>query len=131
VERACRNLCRYLGRGDVLSQVFENYKARVLSMLEADGSMPKELARTKSLHYSLFNLDAMAAICELGVFAGEDLWRYETPDGKSIGRAIDFLLPFIDNPYLWEHPEIEGDQPQDTYALQMAACGSGAPTARR
>jgi len=69
----------------------------VPQQVQPDGSCPRELARTRSMHYSLFNLDAMACLCEMARLQGEDLWRYATPDGRGIGLAISFMLPYVDN----------------------------------
>jgi hypothetical protein len=67
----------------------------------ADGSFPAELARTKPYGYALFNLEAMAAICQI---LGDDLWTWTTPDGRGIGRAIQFLYPFIKDKSKWTRP---------------------------
>ena len=53
--------------------------------MDPDGSFPQELARTKPYGYSLFNLDAMAALCHILSEDGEDLWEYATEDGQGAG----------------------------------------------
>jgi hypothetical protein len=67
----------------------------------ADGSFPAELARTKPYGYSLFNLEAMAAICQI---LGGDLWTWTTPDGRGIARALEYLYPFIKDKSKWKKP---------------------------
>lgn len=110
-----------LGRKDVLEQIFRNYRQRILpQQMQPDGSLPLELERTKSLHYSLYCLDAMAILCEMAHWAGEDLWHYEV-EGRSISKGIDFLLPALNNPYTWSYQEIDGEFPRDRLALQWAA----------
>ena len=47
--------------------------------MAADGSFPRELARTKPYGYSLFNLDAMATICQILSTPEDDLWTFELP----------------------------------------------------
>ena len=121
----------YLGRPEVLELVCNNFKTRILDQLAEDCSMPAELARTKSLNYSVLNLNAMAAICELGRHAEEDLWRYETTDGRGMQKAVRYLAPFLENPFLWEYPAIDGEQPIDCYALQMAAIRLNEPAYSR
>jgi hypothetical protein len=69
-----------------------------------DGSFPRELARTKPYGYSLFNLEAMAAICQILSGEGEDLWRWKTPDGRGIAKAIAFLFPYIRDKSKWPKP---------------------------
>ncbi len=70
----------------------------------ADGSFPRELARTKPYGYSLFNLEAMAAICQILSGEGEDLWRWKTQDGRGIAKAIAFMFPYIRDKAKWPKP---------------------------
>ena len=110
------------GRPEVLELICNNFKTRILDQLADDGSMPEELARTKPLNYSVLNLNAMAAICELGRHAGQDIWHYERPDGRGMQKAVQFIAPFLENPLLWKYPDdIDGLKPADCFALQMAA----------
>jgi len=69
--------------------------------MAADGSFPLELKRTKPYGYSIFNLDAMATICQTLSSANDNLWTYQTPDGRSIKRGIAYLYPFIANKTTW------------------------------
>jgi hypothetical protein len=56
------------------------------TQLAADGSLPLELKRTKPYGYALFDLEALAALCEILSTPGDDLWTYTTPDGRGIAR---------------------------------------------
>jgi hypothetical protein len=69
--------------------------------MAADGSFPLELARTKPYGYSIFNLDAMAGICQIASTAGDDLWQYRTADGRSLKKGIEFLFPYIEDKSAW------------------------------
>ena len=70
----------------------------------SDGSFPRELARTKPYGYSLFNLEAMAAICQILSVDGEDLWRWKAADGRGIAKAIAFMFPYIRDKSKWPKP---------------------------
>ena len=76
----------------------------VPSELAADGSFPLELARTKPYGYSLFNLDAMAAICQILSTASDNLWTFSLPDGRGMGRALAFMAPYIRDKTRWPYP---------------------------
>ena len=32
------------------------------------------------------------------------MWEYESPEGKSIARALDFITPYLLNKELWPYP---------------------------
>jgi len=81
-------------------------RRRIAAQVEPDGRQPRELGRTRSLSYSLMNLEGFLQAAALGDRAGVDLWRYETADGRSLLRALDFLLPYADPAARWPHPQI-------------------------
>jgi len=69
-----------------------------------DGSFPEELRRTKPYGYSLFNLDAMATICQLLSTPQDNLWKFELSDGRGIRKAFEFMVPHIRNKSSWPYP---------------------------
>lgn len=66
-----------------------------------DGSFPLEMKRTKPYGYAIFNLDAMTALCQILSTPKDNLWTYETTDGKSIKKGLDFLYPYIADKSKW------------------------------
>jgi len=46
----------------------------------------------------------MAAICQILSDSRENLWKWETPDGRGIAKAIAFLYPFIEDKSKWVKP---------------------------
>jgi alpha-D-xyloside xylohydrolase len=80
-------------------------KVLLLNQVAADGSFPQELRRTKPYGYSIFNLDAMATICQLLSSDKDNLWTWQTPDGRSIKKAIEYLYPFIADKTKWPHKQ--------------------------
>jgi hypothetical protein len=80
----------------------DRYKNILLpNQMAADGSFPQELRRTKPYGYSIFNLDAMATICQVLSDKENDLWNYQTMDGRSIRKGIEFLYPYIVDKSKW------------------------------
>lgn len=75
------------------------------NQLEKDGSFPLELKRTKPYGYSIFNLDAMATLCQILTNSKDDLWNFKLDDGRSMKKAIEFLYPYIENKSLWTYPK--------------------------
>ena len=66
-----------------------------------DGSFPLELARTKPYGYSIFQLDNMTLLCQVLSTPEDNLWAFETNDGKSIAKAIAYLYPFLADKSKW------------------------------
>jgi hypothetical protein len=83
-----------------MDYVRERYKTVYIPTQEGpDGSFPLELARTKPYGYSLFNLEAMATICQI-----LNLWKWETADGRGGAKAVEYLHPFIADKSKWQKP---------------------------
>lgn len=97
----------YAGREDVSKQVIEVAKLkRINKQIEKDGSMPRELARTRSMDYTMYNLEAFTTLAQIGDKVGVDLWNYSSEDGKSIKLAFSYLYPYLQDKSKWEHQNI-------------------------
>lgn len=93
---------KLIGNQQLIDFCKERYKKIFLpNQMAADGSFPRELKRTKPYGYSIFNLDAMATICQTLSTKEDDLWNYQTADGKSIKKGIEFLYPYIADKTKW------------------------------
>ena len=80
----------------------ERYMKTLLpNQMAIDGSFPRELKRTKPYGYALFNLDAFATICQILSTKEQNLWAYETGDGKSMEKGIRFMFPYVNDKQLW------------------------------
>jgi hypothetical protein len=103
------SLAALLGRKDVLADARARLQTVIIpTQIEPGGRQPLELARTKPYAYALFNLDVLAATAWLlGKGTGE-LIGWKTPDGRSIGGAIDWMAPYIADKSRWPiAPDIE------------------------
>ena len=76
----------------------------VPNQIEKDGSFPQELRRTKPYGYSLFNLEALATIAQILSTPDDNLWNFETADGRGVRRAVEFMYPFIKDKKLFPKP---------------------------
>ncbi|RPD41090.1 alginate lyase family protein [Chitinophaga barathri] len=78
------------------------YKEVLLpNQMAGDGSFPQELRRTKPYGYALFNLDAMATVCQILSTPGNDLWKYTADAGKTIGKGIAYMYPYVEDKGKW------------------------------
>ena len=93
---------RLTGNEVLQAECRRRYKEVLLpGQMAEDGSFPKELTRTKPYGYSLFNLDAMAAVCQILSTPQDDLWSYTLPDGRGMKRALEYMVPFIEDKSRW------------------------------
>jgi hypothetical protein len=96
---------RLTGNEGLLAYGRERFKTVLVpTQVAADGSFPLETARTKPYGYSLFNLDALATAAWLLSTPGDDLWRFETGDGRGLRRAVAWMAPFIRDRKGWPFP---------------------------
>lgn len=95
---------RYTGKSDLTAYCRERFKTVLVpNQMAPDGSFPEELRRTKPYGYSLFNLDAMTGICQVLSSRDDNLWAWQTADGRGVRTAIRFMAPYIDDKRRWPH----------------------------
>ena len=103
VEQAAE-FARYTGNAAITDFCRDRYKTALVKQIAHDGSFPEELRRTKPYGYSLFNLDAMAAVCQILSTPGDNLFAFEGADGLGMKQAMAFLFPFIADKKRWPRP---------------------------
>jgi hypothetical protein len=97
------SFAKLTGDEKLLKFCSDRYKNVLLpNQMAVDGSFPLEMARTKAYGYSIFNLDVMTAVCQVLSTKEDNLWEYETTDGKSIKKGIEFLYPYIADKSKWQ-----------------------------
>lgn len=93
---------RFTQNDSLLDVCRQRYKTLHLpGQMAMDGSFPKELARTKPYGYSLFNLDAMAMLCQILSDKQNNVWNFALEDNRSIRVGISFLYPFVADKKKW------------------------------
>ncbi|KAJ7169116.1 alginate lyase-domain-containing protein [Mycena crocata] len=117
-------LANFLGNTTLAKAKVEAMKSRIDSSITANGSQPLELVRTRSFHYSIFNLGAYTRTALVGKKVGVDLWGYKGPEGQSIQQAVNFLLPAASGAEEWAYPELEFDA-NDARDIVHAAADAG------
>jgi hypothetical protein len=75
--------------------------------IEADGSLPGELRRTRSWHYSTFTLLALTRLALVVQKIGVNLWSYQGHKGQGITKAIEYIIPAATGSAPWPHPELQ------------------------
>ncbi len=91
---------RLCGRRDAEKTAYRYAEEEFIpKQFKPDGSAPAEEARTKSLSYSIMNLDGFALLARMATAGGVDLW------GKLVG-PMEYLAPFALEPEKWVKPQI-------------------------
>jgi hypothetical protein len=67
------------------------------------------------------NLDGFSRLAAMGEKLGVDLWRYESQDGRSIKKALDFLAPYANPDRKWPYQQIESSHPGSLFSLLRRA----------
>ena len=125
-----------------LDECRKRYKEQLLPQMGADGSFPKELARTKPYGYSMFVLDQMVTLCQMLSTPTDDLWTFALPDGRTIRKGVDYMYPYVKDKSTWPlKPDVmyykfwpvrsatyfagwSGFGSEVSGALEIAGCGS-------
>ena len=94
---------------------------RIPQQIEPDGRMPAELARTAALSYNTFCLEAWFRTASFADNAGVDIWNYSTTDGRSLRKALDWLLPYALGDKKWEYKQIHNYSKSNLYYLLLQA----------
>ncbi|MGA2060034.1 MAG: alginate lyase family protein [Thermoguttaceae bacterium] len=93
---------RFIGDEAKLAECRRQYKeVFVAGQMASDGSFPAELRRTKPYSYSIFQLDNMAALCQVLSCKEDDLWTFELSDGRCMRRAMEYLYPYLADKSKW------------------------------
>lgn len=85
------------------------YARRLKVHIKPDGSQPKELARTKGMNYSLYNLEAFMLIAMLAERIGDNRYWEPDPDRNVciLKSAVDYLYPYVKKPERFPYQELE------------------------
>jgi len=121
---------RTAGRDDLVAESRERFKRLVADQMAADGSFPQETRRTKPFGYSLFNLEALAAIAQLLTTPADDLFRFTLADGRGLRRGMEYMAPFMRSRKGWPYPPdvmYDAEWPMRQSSLLFAGLALGEP----
>ena len=110
-----------IGKRDLARSILETAKQkRIARQIEPDGRQPLELERTRGWSYSIMNLTGLMDLAQLGQDVDIDLWNFETKDGRSIRKALEFLYPFSIGEK-WKYQQLGEWQPEILFPLVRRA----------
>ncbi|MFC0184108.1 alginate lyase family protein [Pseudarcicella hirudinis] len=112
----------FTGNTSLAKNQIDSAKSRLQSQLKTDGSQPFELARTLPYDYASMNLEGFFQLAAMSQKLNTDLWNYQTEDGKSIRKAIDWFVPFLSGKQVWPYKQLKSPtQDHMDVLLKMAS----------
>jgi hypothetical protein len=101
------SIALFLNRTDIAKSILQVGLHKLIPVqIQPDGRQPFELRRTNSWDYSLFNLQGLFKLGSVGQHIGVDLWKYRTPQGAGLQKALEYLLPYSLRNQTWPYPQI-------------------------
>jgi hypothetical protein len=109
----------FVGKEDIARKFITEFpEKRLFKQIEPSGAQPLELARTTAFGYSVFNLTHFIDMATMAKSLNMDVFNAVSPDGRSITKAIEFLLPFLGKP----QTEFPYQQIKDWEKVQTEFC---------
>lgn len=103
-------------------EIVVNAQKRLTAQMDPTGRFPLEMARTTSFHYSVFVVDAFLKIAAMSQKVNLDFWGFKAPNGNSLPKAVDALLPYLNKQKAWDGPQIKPFDDQEAIPfLSIAA----------
>jgi len=111
----------FIDSTDLSEKIISHVKDRLDKQMDNTGRFPLEMARTTSLHYSVFIMEAFLNIAQMAEHSGVDLWHYTSPTGKSLRKGFEALLPYLSKQKKWTGEQIKDFDFKEGYPLLEVA----------
>ena len=95
----------YLDDSEHVRGEIERIKSKIDSQIALNGSISEEAGRgARGLSYTYFYLSPLTAAAQVALEAeGVDLFSWISPRGKTIKKALDYLLYYTQHPSQWPY----------------------------
>lgn len=114
-------ITNYLDSLDESKKIINRALGRLKEEMDSNGAFPQELARTNSLHYSIFVLNAFESIAQLSDNISIDFRNTKLSSGMSLKNAYDFLTPYLLEKKKWTWPVLKHFDVENAYPLLLSA----------
>ena len=82
--------------------------------------MPEEMARTRPLFYSIYNLNALFLVAHLSEKVAVDIWKTNDPSSR-LRTALDYLAPYSNPDKSWPYPTLKSTNRMDLFQILQLA----------
>ena len=115
-------LALFVGNKTLAIQTVQRARSIIDFQILANGTQWLEVSRTRSWHYSNFNLGAHLRFALIAQKLGLDLYKYIGPKGQTLFGATDFMIPSaVNGQSFWKYPELKFVQYAATDNIRAAA----------
>jgi len=107
---------------------------RIRVQVEPNGTLPMELCRTRSMHYTWWDLMAFFELAQAATHVGVDVFGYVGPQGRSLQTALDWVAPYVlqNSTAPWPYQEVSPfDHGKFFQILRVASLKFGPHTSAR
>jgi hypothetical protein len=101
------SIALFTDQNELANKIVLNAQKRLESQLDSNMRFPLEMARTTSLHYSLFVVEAFMKIAKMGEFTKTELWNYSGKNGKSLKKSFNEIAPYLYQETKWDGQQIK------------------------
>jgi len=101
-----------LDDADLITYAVEGFKTQIESNLRPDGSS-LDLHQRDALHYHCYDLEPLLLLAVAARQNGIDLYHYRSPNGASLAKSVEFLVPYCDGTRThaeWVHTKVKFDR---------------------
>jgi len=88
-------------------KIVQNAQMRLQKQMDDNNRFPLEMARTTSLHYSVFVIDAFLKVAKMAEATGIDFWDNPTASKRNLKAAVDEMIPYLVQEKTWDGPQIK------------------------
>jgi hypothetical protein len=122
-------LALFVGEVELARETVSRSAARrFTAQVSAAGEQPLEAARTRPLHYRIFNLEPFTRLAEIGRHVGVDFWRWQAPTGATLQQASRYVAQYADSAARTSVPDVTPVSPAAFLApLRRAVHALGDP----
>lgn len=101
-------LALFTGNNSLARSVCQHAFSILDAQIAPDGYQPQEISRTRSWHYTHFNLGAHLRWALIAKKVGVDLYSHHGPKGQSLFKAVDVTVPAaVNGADKWPYEDLE------------------------
>lgn len=89
------------------NKIIQNAQVRLANQMDDNNRFPLEMARTTSLHYSVFVIDAFLKIAKMAEYTGIDFFGNHLNTKHSLKAAVQEMVPYLTQEKKWDGPQIK------------------------